>query len=149
MWRAEVDAPETYRTDERFVFSYGVLYLGVNDNPGKRKSPWTTIRGWPGTGVQGPVIKTKITHASEVHLVWDAYIPHLVSGGNYQQLKPSLSNTVTGWLNPEGVHIGNVFRHSVRGDYKRGPNALFADGHCEPRVNIFDLTDYETTLPGQ
>jgi prepilin-type N-terminal cleavage/methylation domain-containing protein/prepilin-type processing-associated H-X9-DG protein len=148
MWPNETNAPETFRTDERFVFSYGVLYLGINvgpSNPDNRRCPWSTIPGWPGSGVEGPVMKTKIRHPSEFHLVWDAYIPHIVGAVDYAHLKPSLP----GWLAPTAIHRATIFRHSpraVQGE-RRGPNALFADGHAEARVNIFDLTDYHTTLP--
>jgi prepilin-type N-terminal cleavage/methylation domain-containing protein/prepilin-type processing-associated H-X9-DG protein len=151
MWKDpdETNAPETFRSDERFVFSYTVLYFGVNfdkDNPGNRRCPWSTIEGWPGSGVEGPVLKTKIRHPSEVHLVWDGYIPHLVVASDFEHAKASF----TSWAKTPGPHRSNIFRHSPKaasGDFKRGPNALFADGHCEARVNIFDLTDYHTTLP--
>jgi prepilin-type N-terminal cleavage/methylation domain-containing protein len=146
---AEVSAPETFRTDERFVFSYGMLYLCINadvaTNPEKRKAPWSTGKGWPVGNKTGPVIKSQIKNASDVHLVWDSYIPYLASSGDYAHLKPTLN----GWLNPAGPHLSTIFRHSINKDYKRGPNALFADSHAEARVNIFDLTDNKTTLPSQ
>jgi prepilin-type N-terminal cleavage/methylation domain-containing protein/prepilin-type processing-associated H-X9-DG protein len=136
-----------FLTNPRFIFSYGVQYLGVNANPGERRSPWSTIRGWPGSGVQGPVLKVKIKHPSEFHLVWDAYIPYLISGGNWEQSKAGF---MTQALAPSGAHHSNIFRHNrntTAGNVKRGPNALFADGHAEQRVNIFELTDYHLTLP--
>ena len=148
LWPTEVNAPETFRTDERFVFSYGMLYLGINidaNNPEGRKCPWTTIRGWPGSGNEGVVMKTHIKKASEVHLIWDAYVPYLTVSGDYRHLKPTLNT----WLNPAGPHLSTIFRHSSKNDYKRGPNALFADCHAEARVNIFDLEEDNVTLPAQ
>jgi prepilin-type processing-associated H-X9-DG protein len=94
------------------------------------------------------VSKVKIKHPSEFHLVWDSYTPYLAHGGNFATgFKPSLMT----WSASAGSpHRANIWRHSPRaaqGDFKRGPNVLFADGHCEPRVNIFDITDYNATLP--
>jgi prepilin-type N-terminal cleavage/methylation domain-containing protein/prepilin-type processing-associated H-X9-DG protein len=145
----EVNAGTTFTTDERFVFSYGVLYLGINAdpvrNPGGRKAPWSTGKGWPVGNKTGPVLKTHIRNPSDVHLVWDAYIPYLAGVGDYADLKKSLN----GWKNPASVHSANVFRHTINKEFTRGPNSLFADGHAEARVNIFDLTDNNTTLPAQ
>ena len=163
MWSAEVNDPATFRTDERFVFSYGVLLSGINataanKNPDNRRSPWTTIVGWPGgplpdvKKLQGTVMKVKIKHPSEFQLVWDSYIPYLAPtmGGDYDNgFKPNFVS----WASANNaLHRSNIYRHSPKAsnlDYKRGPNALFADGHAEARVNIFDITNYNTTLPAQ
>jgi prepilin-type N-terminal cleavage/methylation domain-containing protein/prepilin-type processing-associated H-X9-DG protein len=155
MWPTEVNDPATFRTDERFVFSYGVPFFGINisaNNPVPRRCPLATIKGWPWSPmpavlrIQGPVLKTKIKHPSEFQLVWDSYYPYLAVASDYDRFKPSLP----GWLAQNAIHRSNIFRHTPSAspiNYKQGPNALFADGHAEARVNIFDLTDYNITLP--
>jgi prepilin-type N-terminal cleavage/methylation domain-containing protein/prepilin-type processing-associated H-X9-DG protein len=163
MWSAEVNDPETFRTNERFVFSYGAPFFGINNdpvkNPNSRRCPWSTIKGWPwsppptgSTGganrILGPVLKTRIKHPSEFQLVWDSYVPYIAVASDYNYAKST--GTLISWVAPTAIHKSNIFRHTPRAsavNYKQGPNALFADGHAEPRVNIFDLTDYNITLP--
>ena len=133
--------------DPRYIFSYGGNFLGINANPGERRPPWSTIVGWPGSGVEGPVKKVKIKAPSEFHLVWDAYVPYLLSGGNWEQSKGGfLAQAIA----PSGAHRSNIYRHTANPNkfsVTRGPNALFADGHCEARVNIFELRENQMTLP--
>jgi prepilin-type processing-associated H-X9-DG protein len=160
MWSAEVNDPETFRTNERFVFSYGAPFFGINitaNNPTPRRCPWSTIKGWPWSStlpgqdvnrILGPVLKTKLKHPSEFQLVWDSYVPYIAVPMDYDHAKTS--GTLLAWVAPTVIHKSNIFRHTPRAsavNYKQGPNALFADGHAEPRVNIFDLSDYNTTLP--
>ena len=146
----ELSNPETFRTNERYVFSYGVLYFCIHadvaTNPERRRAPWSTGKGWPVGNKTGPIMKTRIKNPSDVHLVWDAYIPYLAVTTDYRRAKAGMA-APNGWTHPTSVHVTNVFRHSVNKDFKRGPNALFADGHAEARVNIFDLQEDNVTLP--
>jgi prepilin-type N-terminal cleavage/methylation domain-containing protein/prepilin-type processing-associated H-X9-DG protein len=143
----ELTNPDTFRTDERYVFSYGMLYFCINadvaTNPERRRAPWSTGKGWPVGNKTGPIMKTRIKNPADLHLVWDAYIPYLAVSGDYRRTRPSLNS----WTSPTSVHNSNVFRHTINKDFRRGPNALFADGHAEARVNIFDLEEDNVTLP--
>jgi prepilin-type N-terminal cleavage/methylation domain-containing protein/prepilin-type processing-associated H-X9-DG protein len=146
----ELTLPETFRTDERYVFSYGMLYFCINadvaTNPERRRCPWSTGKGWPVGNKVGPIVKTRIKNPADLHLVWDAYIPYLAVSGDWRRTLPSIA-APNGWTHPTSVHVTNVFRHSINKDYRRGPNALFADGHAEQRVNIFELKEENITLP--
>jgi prepilin-type N-terminal cleavage/methylation domain-containing protein/prepilin-type processing-associated H-X9-DG protein len=158
---AEANAFETFRTDTRFVFSYGAIFAGINvdstRNPEPRRAAFSTIKGWPwGSNIAtkpvnmtlGTVMKTKIKHPSEFQLVWDSYISWIAFTSNYNFAKSS--GGLLTFVSTTAIHRTNIFRHTPRTstvNYKQGPNALFADGHVEVKVNIFDLTDYNTTLP--
>ena len=156
----ETSAPETFRTDTRFVFSYGAPFFCINisaNNDIPRRCAYSTIKGWPwgpaptptNPGVNrilGPVLKTKIKGASEFHLVWDSYVPFLATTADYARTKPGMVN----WLTQTAVHRTNIWRHTPNAsqiNFDRGPNALFADGHAEARVNIFNLQERQVTLP--
>jgi len=155
---AEVNDPTgaIYRTDTRFVFSYGAPFFCINMNPGAndipRRCAYSTIKGWPWgpapavNRILGPVVKTKIKKSSEFHLVWDSYVPYLATTADYLRTRPGMTN----WLVQNAIHRSNIWRHSPNASkisYDRGPNALFADGHAELRVNIFDLKEDQVTLP--
>jgi prepilin-type N-terminal cleavage/methylation domain-containing protein/prepilin-type processing-associated H-X9-DG protein len=158
---AEINTPDvTFRTDTRFVFSYGAPFFCINisaNNDLPRRAAYSTIKGWPwspaptGTNgganrILGTVMKTKIKGASEFHLVWDSYVPFIATTADYRRTQPTMFN----WLGLTAVHRTNIFRHSPNASkisYDRGPNALFADGHAEARVNIFNLKESQITLP--
>jgi prepilin-type N-terminal cleavage/methylation domain-containing protein/prepilin-type processing-associated H-X9-DG protein len=160
---AEINTPDTtFRTDTKFVFSYGAPFFCINMNAGAndipRRCAYSTIKGWPWSpaptaadpiGVNrilGPVPKTKIKGASEFHLVWDSYVPFIATTADYARTKPTMVN----WLGLTAVHRTNIFRHTPNAskvNLDRGPNALFADGHAEARVNIFNLQERQVTLP--
>jgi prepilin-type N-terminal cleavage/methylation domain-containing protein/prepilin-type processing-associated H-X9-DG protein len=158
---AEINTPDvTFRTDTRFVFSYGAPFFCINitaNNDLPRRAAYTTIKGWPWnppptgtTGganrILGTVMKTKIKGASEFHLVWDSYVPFIATTADYRRTQPTMVN----WLGMTAVHRTNIFRHSPNASkisFDRGPNALFADGHAEARVNIFNLKESQITLP--
>ena len=158
---AEINTPDTtFRTDTRFVFSYGAPFFCINisaNNPQPRRCAYSTIKGWPWSpaptstnpGVNrilGTVMKTKIKGASEFHLVWDSYVPFIATTADYEHTQPTMPN----WLAQTAVHRTNIFRHTPNAskiNLDRGPNALFADGHAEPRVNIFNLQERQSTLP--
>jgi len=158
----EINTPDTtFRTDTRFVFSYGAPFFCINisaNNDQPRRCAYSTIKGWPWgpaptpadpigvNRILGPVLKTKLKGASEFHLVWDSYVPFLATTADYARTKPGMMN----WLGQNAVHRTNIWRHTPRSsriNYDRGPNALFADGHAEARVNIFNLQERQVTLP--
>jgi len=159
---AEINDPSgaVYRTDTRFVFSYGAPFFCINisaNNDEPRRCAYSTIKGWPwgpaptptNPGVNrilGTVMKTKIKGASEFHLVWDSYVPFLATTADYRRTQPTMTN----WLVQNAIHRTNIWRHtpnSSKINYDRGPNALFADGHAEAKVNIFALQERQVTLP--
>jgi prepilin-type N-terminal cleavage/methylation domain-containing protein/prepilin-type processing-associated H-X9-DG protein len=142
--------------DPRFQFSYGAIQLGLvvgPSNPEARQSPWTKHREWQAVspsaaaaGTLGPVKKVKIKKQSEFHLVWDSYVPYLLNSNSWTVAKPSFLASA---ISNVTVHK-NIYRHSLninRNTVTRGPNALFADGHCEARVNIYDTREDQLTLP--
>lgn len=148
----ELTNPDTFRTNTRYVFSYGMLFFCINadpaGNPEKRRAPWSTVKSWYPTVVgnkTGPIMKTRIKNPADLHLVWDAYIPYLAVTGDYRRTQASLKS----WTNPTSVHNSNVFRHTINKDFSRGPNSLFADGHAEARVDIFNLQEDQVTLAAQ
>jgi prepilin-type N-terminal cleavage/methylation domain-containing protein/prepilin-type processing-associated H-X9-DG protein len=156
---AEINTPDvTFRTDTRFVFSYGAPFFCINisaNNDQPRRCAYSTIKGWPWGStiagkpvnmILGPVMKTKIKGSSEFHLVWDSYVPFLATTKDYARTKLDMPT----WLGQTAVHRTNIWRHtpnSSKINFDRGPNALFADGHAEARVNIFNLQERQVTLP--
>ncbi|MGB7158809.1 MAG: type II secretion system protein [Tepidisphaeraceae bacterium] len=160
---AELNDPSgaVYRTDTRFVFSYGAPFFAINisaNNDQPRRCAYSTIKGWPWgpaptpadpiavNRILGPVLKTKLKGASEFHLVWDSYVPFLATVKDYARTKVDMPT----WLGQTAVHRTNIWRHtpnSSKINFDRGPNALFADGHAEARVNIFNLQERNITLP--
>lgn len=150
---------DTFRTNELFVFSYGTWFLGINSgaaNPNTLRFPWswgnngksefTTIGN---THAYSPVLQTDLRNPAELLLVQDAYIPYLVTSGSWEHdILPSLNT----WPKPGSVYLPNIWRHNLKAgrslsEAQRGPNALFADGHCEAGVNLFKMLDKNMMIP--
>jgi prepilin-type N-terminal cleavage/methylation domain-containing protein/prepilin-type processing-associated H-X9-DG protein len=135
--------------DPRFMFSYTAPFVAYIKNPTVgRRVPWsiphTELTNRPTPLVvymhNGVLPKGKAKRSAEMHLVWDGYVPYLSNGGAWSGLRTTIVNQMN---NPSGGAIRiNVFRHTRNAkQLDRGPNALFADGHAEQRINILDLTD--------
>ena len=141
--------------DPQFAFSYGIPYFGYN-NP-YRRMPWSlvpsTFQLYPGS-----LARTKLKNASSLSLIWDAHTTMITFNGTTSTPvdKPFVFYRDSSWpLAPPTPQApttvtSNIWRHSqytVNGR-RRGPNALFADGHCEPTVNIYAWTDDNVSLRG-
>ena len=155
----------TFFNDDKYRFSYGALQLGLvvgANNPKGMQSPWSKHQRWTAVspsaaaaGTLNTVKKTKIKRQAEFHLVWDAYVPYLLNSNAWNSGTVQANWAKTGFINSamsnNTVHR-ELYRHNVRNtkDYiKRGPNALFADGHCEQRINIFDIEEYQVMIPAK
>jgi len=136
--------------DQRFMFSYTVPYAGYNNLT--RRIPWSVPHADLVISNQkkltGPMPRGKLKRASEVHLVWDGYVPYLSDGGGYAPpvtaANAGLRNTIiVNFNNPLNTVLRtHVYRHTTKKKMvDRGPNALFADGHCESRIDPTILTD--------
>ena len=153
----------TFIHDDRFRFSYGALQLGLvvgTDNPNAMQSPWSKHQRWTAVsktaaaaGTLNTVKKTKIKRQSEFHLVWDSYVPYLLNSNAWNSGTNQANWARTGFINSalsnNTIHR-ELYRHNTKNtkDYiKRGPNALFADGHCEPRINIYDVQEWQVMIP--
>ena len=133
--------------DSRFLFSYSVPYVGYNNLT--RRIPWSVSHPDLVVGNQkkltGPMPRARLKRASEVHLIWDGYLPYLSDGSGYA---PPVTTATSGlrrtlmlnFQNPTAIRT-HVFRHTKKKTVERGPNALFADGHCEGRIDVTVLTD--------
>jgi prepilin-type processing-associated H-X9-DG protein len=114
----------------QFQYSYGALYCGY----GWARVPWSTER-W------GPMPLSDIPMPTRMLLVWDAQITFLSDGAGMRHLIKDL------WLYRD-FWADSVFRHSPDDTtLEEGPNAVFADGHVEPTINLLELTDANATLP--
>lgn len=150
------ERPEIQDADESHLWMYlnsgeintvlntrGTSYAGLAINYGSRRIPWSGREGL-GTGApnQSPLKQSSISQPSETHQVWDGYISFLSYGSTLNNLKSvfntSLETKTGGW-----DYHKHVFRHAKdpRPNVPEGPNALFADGHVEQTINIFDLRD--------
>jgi prepilin-type processing-associated H-X9-DG protein len=118
--------------------------------------PWSLVKSsfqlYP-----GPLARTKLKNASTLSLVWDAHTTMITFNGTTSVPvdKPFVYYRDNTWplsqlVNPTSV-TGSIWRHSkfsTRDGRGRGPNVLFADGHCEPTVNIYSWTDDNVSLRG-
>jgi prepilin-type processing-associated H-X9-DG protein len=90
--------------------------------------------------------RARLKRASTVHLLWDATSTLVSDSVSFEKWRndPALgviTRMRNGTIN--SVHTQNIWRHrGAHLDVARGPNVLFADGHCEQRV---DLTDPNLT----
>jgi len=135
-------------TDPKVYFSYGALYFGYASTgfPAPRRSPWSISHLSTADRIKGPMPRARLKRASTVHLLWDAtstLVSDTVSFDRWANQAGTgiIANMRAG--NITSVHTQNIWRH--RGatlDIARGPNVLFADGHCEQRV---DLTNPDLT----
>ena len=134
--------------DPRFTFSYTaplVHYAPGATNPNKRHIAWSIPSQpalvIPAYNVRGPMPRARLKRAATVHLVWDGYVPYLSNGTSYAALRTTLQGLVR--QVPGSVHRLNLWRHTAkpRENLGKGPNALFADGHCEQRIDIMSLNE--------
>jgi prepilin-type processing-associated H-X9-DG protein len=140
-------------TDPRYYFSYTVPYLSYNNLA--RRIPWSVppaaLVASNQKKMTGPMPRAKVRHPSTVCLLWDGYAVYLSDSVGYAPpvtaptagLRQTLINNFNG---PTQV-TQHVFRHSRKKDVTKGPNALFADGHCEARIDVTALTDENFTYP--
>jgi prepilin-type N-terminal cleavage/methylation domain-containing protein/prepilin-type processing-associated H-X9-DG protein len=123
---------EFWPTDDPndFLYSYGALYCGYS----WLRVPWSTER-W------GPTPLSDIPKPTRMLLAWDGHSTVFSNGGGIRPLVRDLWLFRASWADL-------VFRHSPDDTtLEEGPNALFADGHVEPTINLLDLTDANATLP--
>jgi prepilin-type N-terminal cleavage/methylation domain-containing protein/prepilin-type processing-associated H-X9-DG protein len=141
--------------DLRVIFSYGAPYSSWKPTLNRRQS-WSISPIQPaGSSAEkpGPMPRAKLRHAATVILVMDATTPYVASSGPMANLTTDPPNGVIPKYqagNPPSVHIQNIWRHNRIGpgmDFTRGPNALFADGHCEQRIDIVNATEDNFNYP--
>jgi prepilin-type processing-associated H-X9-DG protein len=145
--------------DPRFMFSYGAMQLGLVVgplNPKAKQSPWSKHQKWnavspsaAAAGTLNAVKKTKIKRQSEFHLVWDSYVPYLLNSNSWSL--QARAGFLASAMSNNTVHR-ELYRHNIKNDknyIQRGPNALFADGHCEQRVNIWDVQEDQLMIPAR
>ena len=140
--------------DPLYMFSYTAIYVGyaIAAPANQRRQPWSITHLSTADTVKGPMPRARLRHPSETHLVWDGYIPFLSTGTGYAPtptsgLKQTLKNAANNTASPN-VRL-NVFRHTLgtRTILDRGPNALFADGHCEQTIDPQSLTEDNFNYP--
>jgi prepilin-type processing-associated H-X9-DG protein/prepilin-type N-terminal cleavage/methylation domain-containing protein len=105
---------------DKFQFSYSALMIGYGR--ADRRVPWSVPKTDPFTINKGAMPMAKIRNSSEIHLVWDGELSTITDTNGAIDFQ--------GW--PEALSESRrvaLFRH------KRGPNALFADGHVEQRFD--------------
>lgn len=157
--------PNWNMTNSLFAFSYGAFFLAINDAPGYQnpalnpdnlRCPWSwgtnaDLSPLGNKGMFKPVVVTQLHNPAELVLVIDSYIPYFTVSGDWDhQLLPTAQ---TVW--PVDVHYRTtIFRHNPKvAEQKsaaiKGPNALYADGHAEPTINLFDLRNKNVMIPAK
>jgi prepilin-type N-terminal cleavage/methylation domain-containing protein/prepilin-type processing-associated H-X9-DG protein len=141
--------------DLRVIFSYGAAYSSWNPAL-KRRQPWSISHIQPAISSAekaSPMPRAKLRHAATVVLVMDATTPYVASSTAMANLTHAPPSGVIPLYQAGGtpsVHIQNIWRHNRLGrgiDFTRGPNALFADGHCEQRIDIINATEDNFNYP--
>jgi prepilin-type N-terminal cleavage/methylation domain-containing protein/prepilin-type processing-associated H-X9-DG protein len=141
--------------DLRVIFSYGAPYSSWAPAQNRRQS-WSISQFQPAVASAekpGPMPRAKLRHAATVVLVMDATTPYVASSGPMSNLTTDPTTGVIPAYKAGGVpsvHIQNIWRHNRLGrgmDFSRGPNALFADGHCEQRIDIINVTEDAFNYP--
>ena len=99
----------------------------------------------------GPMPRAKVRHPSTVCLIWDGYATYLSDSVGYAPpvvtTTAGLRQTMINNFNGSTQARQHVFRHSRKKIVSKGPNALFADGHCEPMIDLTVMTDDNFTYP--
>ena len=107
-----------------YMYDYGALYCGY----AWARVPWSSER-W------GPTPLSDIPKPTDILLAWDGHSTIFSNGGGMRHLVKDL------WLYRD-FWAPTVFRHSPTSTtLEEGPNALYADGHVEPTINLLELTD--------
>jgi prepilin-type processing-associated H-X9-DG protein len=141
--------------DLRVIFSYGAPYSSWNPSL-KRRQPWSISHIQPAISSAekaSPMPRAKLRHAATMILVIDATTPFVGSSTAMGNLTHVNATSVIPAYKAGGapsVHIQNIWRHNRIGrgmDFSRGPNALFADGHCEQRIDIINVTEDSFNYP--
>lgn len=139
--------------DPRFTFSYGIPYTAYHSLT--RRPPWSINPNdyandkTNGEYIAGGMPKSRIKHAAEMLLIYDCYVPwHSNSQGWIGQLQ----NAVLSYATASSTSVGRttVYRHNRRpwADPGHGPNALFADGHAEPTIDVRKLSEDNVNVQG-
>lgn len=144
--------------DPRFMFSYTVPLVGYTNST--RRIPWSVAPPQLLSAAEryesGPMPRARLIHSSRIQLIWDGYIAYLSTGAGYGPpvTASGLKATLISNFNSATQVRVHVFRHTNKktmgtdaAAITHGPNALFADGHCEPRIDITVLTDDDFTYP--
>ena len=124
--------------DKRFMFSYTVPFVGYNK--ATRRVPWSmphpdmTNYAAAVKKMPGAMPRSQLKKASEVHLVWDGYLPYLSDSTGYTLpvTTTGLRTTIITNYNSTANTVlrTHVYRHQGKKlSINRGPNSLFADGH--------------------
>lgn len=139
-------------TNPDVYFSYGAIYAGygrgTNASPGPnvRRMPWSITHLSSSDRVRGAMPRSKLRRPAEMLLLTDAATTY-TSGSQgweitYNGSEPLRDNLLRVAQAPaSSVHKENMFRHARFPNVTQGPNALFADGHCEPRIDISKTTE--------
>jgi prepilin-type N-terminal cleavage/methylation domain-containing protein/prepilin-type processing-associated H-X9-DG protein len=113
-----------------------------------RRLPWSipkTVAYTSVPGAIGPFRQSAIPFPTTMYSVFDGHEPTFTSNGGYQGVLPILdglkSNPPDHWI------FRTVFRHAVRGNYRKGPNVVFADGHVKAKTDLFALSDDNFNVP--
>jgi prepilin-type processing-associated H-X9-DG protein len=83
-----------------------------------------------------------IKRPATTHILWDGYGRNLTMLGGMAAFQTAMNTSMTG--GPNWKYHRQIFRHNHEGIVQNtpiGPNALFADGHVQPRIDLFGLTE--------
>ncbi|MGB7158673.1 MAG: prepilin-type N-terminal cleavage/methylation domain-containing protein [Tepidisphaeraceae bacterium] len=132
--------PTAGSTDPNYYFSYGAIHAGSNHPTAPRRMPWSITHMTAQDKLKGPMPRAKLKRAATVVLLTDSNTTETADGTGFADILVTLQNSIAG--NTTSVHKSNMLlRHSRRASLSQGPNALFADGHCEQRIDLTNMTD--------
>lgn len=134
-------------TDPQFYFSYGAIHAGGQKPMGSpnlwRRMPWSISHMSNADRIKGAMPRSRLVRPATMVLVTDAAMAETSDGTGWEGAG-GLLEVLTGNVNSpaSSTHKENMFRrHSRVASLKTGPNVLFADGHCEPRVDVTAWTE--------
>lgn len=120
------------------TFSYGALMVGYALPD--RRVPWS-LPSSAMLAVNGPFRMSRIRNAAELVLVMDAHASIVSYGGGLAVMMADQQAYRSFWA-------GTIYRHSPNTvTLSQGPNAVYADGHAMPLIDMTALTQDNVNVP--
>jgi len=132
--------------EEQPRFDYGGMLVGYGLE--YRKTPWSNCMGQKPTMARSEMGRCRISEIpvpAKLHMIWDADVPACTMRVGAVGIQEGYFDYIITY----GTHHVEVMRHvkipppsmAEPREELLGPNSMLADGHVEPLVKLFALTD--------